>query len=117
MQSKDNLIRAGKVINEKTNATIVVSFLDEDLAPVTPTAASWTLYDASSAAVINSRNNVTLATSAGTGIITLGPSDNVMVDPTKDIEEHRVYVSFSYSGGKMGGIEIQVPVVNIKVVS
>lgn len=119
MQNKDNLIRPDKVVNEKTTAIVVIQFVDDAGAPVNPASANWTLYDAASGAAINGRTAVTLVTTGATGTIELTPADNVMVDPTKNIEEHRVYVAFTYlgSGTRSGGMDIQIPVVNIKVVS
>lgn len=117
MQNADRLVRLSQVFNEKTTAIIVIQFLDDAGAPVVPVAATWTLYDWASGAVINNRSTVAMSVSGATGTVELTPADMLILDAGKNLEEHRVYAEYTYSGtgSRAGSVEIQVPVVNVRI--
>lgn len=118
MHADDNLIRLEKPINEKTTAVLSVTFKDENGADVTPTTATYTLYDRSTKAIINGRSATAIGGAGATRTIELAPLDNVIVNPVRQTEEHRLLVEYTYSGGtKSGSAEIQLVVVNIVIKS
>lgn len=120
MQNPDNLVRTDKLINEGTTAIVICVFQDDQTPanPVVPNSAVYTLYDKSTGAIINSRNAVAVPTSGATGTIELTPADNVILDDGKSLEEHRLYVKYTYNGTgtRTGGVDIQIPVFNVKVI-
>lgn len=118
MQLPDNLVRTDKVINEGTTAIVTMVFQDDQQNSVIPNSAVYTLYDKSSGAIINARNAIAVPTSGATGTIELTPADNAILDDGKALEEHRIYVKYTYNGTgtRTGGIDIQIPVFNVKVI-
>jgi len=111
----DNLIRFAAPVNEKTTSVVSVTFKDENGAAVNPATAKYTLFNVATGAVINSRSAVDVPGSTSTRLIELTPADNVIVDTALQLEEHRLYVLYTYSAGgsKTGSVEIQVVVVNM----
>lgn len=119
MQNPDNLIRLNQGFNEKTTAIVIMQFLDEDSTPVVPASATWSLYDKASGATVNGRSAVPVPTSGATGTIELTPLDNQILDNGKDLEEHRLFVQYTYAGTgtRTGSVEIQIPVINIRIIT
>lgn len=109
----DNLIRFEKPVNEETTAVISVTFKDENGDSVNPSTAKYTLYNLSTGAVINSRSLVDVPGDTAVRLIELAPADNVIVDDALQLEEHRLYVVYTYGAAKKGSVEIQVVVVNV----
>ena len=115
MAKKSNLVRTKKIVNEGKSAFATVVFKDENGDPITPSTAIYTLYDFKSGGVINSRTDVAVPGSGDTRTIELTKLDNVIVDDSLFLEEHRLFVEFTYAGGtKDGSIEIQFHVANMR---
>ena len=114
MPQRDNLVRPNDPVNEKTSAFYELTFKDEDGANITPSTATYTLYNTATASTIGGLDNVTVPGTGAVRTIEIPPSANVIVDDSLFSEEHRIYVPYTYSGGaKKGSVEIQVIVVNM----
>ncbi len=115
MGRKSNLVRTKKIVNEGKSAFAVVTFKDENGDDIVPSTAKYTLYDYKSDGVINSRTDVDIPGSTATRTIELTDLDNVIVNDALFLEEHRLFVEFTYSGGaKSGSVEIQFHVANMR---
>lgn len=115
MQTNDNLVRPGVVVNEGVSAFVDITFKDEDDVDAVPSTAVYTLFDKLSGAVINSRSGVAVPGSGASRTIELTPADNAIQDETLDVEEHRLYIKYTYGGGgaKTGSVEVQIHVANM----
>jgi len=113
----DNLKRFENPANEGSTALVQITFKDELGVDANPDTATYTLYNRATGAVINSRTAVSITGSTATRTITLTPADNAIIDTTLQLEEHRIFITFTYGGGKTGTAEIQIVVVNLAKVS
>jgi hypothetical protein len=115
MGRKSNLVRTKKIVNEGKSASAVLTFKDENGDEIVPSTAKYTLYDFKSDTVINDRTDVDMPGSTATRTIELTGSDNVIVNDALFLEEHRLYVEFTYAGGaKSGSVEAQFHVANMR---
>jgi len=114
-----NLLKFEKPVNEGTTSVIEVTFKDETGANVNPAAATYTLYNLTTNAVINGRTATAVTGSTAVRNIELTPADNAIIDNALQLEEHRLFVTYTYSaaGAKTGSVEIQVVIVNMGKVS
>jgi hypothetical protein len=114
MPQRDNLVRPNDPINEKTSAFYVLTFKDENGDNITPSTATYTLYNTATASTIGGLENITVPGTGAVRTIEIPPSANVIVDDSLFSEEHRLYVPYTFQGGaKKGSVEIQVIVVNM----
>lgn len=72
-------------------------------AGLQPDSLFWSLWDVESATIINTRNNTALTPVAtyidasGNFTHTLSRTDNVLADPTKEVEIHRIRYYWIYN--------------------
>jgi hypothetical protein len=88
-------IALSKTANKESTFGVIVTFADEDGAPLIPTTASWSLY-AQNGAVVNSRENVALVPAASIAIVLSG-ADLAILDEANPREKRRIKVSAVYS--------------------
>lgn len=90
--------------NEGDDGAIKLVFTDEDGDPVTPTSASYTLYDEKTQDALNGREDVALSSLASTMHLLLTPADNVIHGNPDIVEEiHVVEVKFVYTSSLGAG--------------
>jgi hypothetical protein len=100
-------------INEKTTATITVTFTDEDGAATTPTGGSYRI-DTPAGAVIKSATAFTPTTNAY--VIATTVVNNTLIDSTLSTEGRIITVTWTYSGSKQGSTELRYNVKNLRFV-
>lgn len=99
---------------EGSTYEIVLSFLDKASAAMTPTAASWSLFDAEGN-VINSRTNIAIAVPSTTNTIELSGAD-LPYKPTESsiyLVAKIVYDS-SLGTGRITYAQFEIPIEPIK---
>ena len=81
----------------------VAAYQDEDGNAVTPSAASWSLYDENQA-VVNSRQDVAIASPTTSDTIQLGPDDTALNDSEAESETRFLVVTFTYTSSLGSGL-------------
>jgi hypothetical protein len=102
--------------NENTTSFIQLDFKDQADADVNPDSATYTLYDANTLAVINSRSNVAISSPTSGMLLRLEVADNVILNDETNEEKHVLYVKFSYTVSgvpTVGSDEFPFNVVNL----
>lgn len=89
--------------NERSTYPITLSFYDggEDGDLVTPSSATWSLYDPAGG-VVNGRDGVALSVTDGVGVVVLTGADLAVsgVDPvTRHVVVEATYTSTTYGAG------------------
>jgi hypothetical protein len=94
---------------EKSTYVITVAFTDEDGAAVIPTAATWTLTDASGT-VINSRTGVAMSPLASTYNIVLSGLDLAMQTGETLVGQRLLTVQATYNSTLGTGLPLKAEV-------
>lgn len=92
------------VAREGSTFYVTVDFKDANGAALTPDTATWTLLDGSGA-VVNSRQDVAIASPESQEVIVLGAADLVCSGPM-DHDVRILLFEFTYDSGKTGTWEI-----------
>lgn len=109
-------IELSETIYEGETAWLKVSFYDRNGNLTTPSTITYTLFDLDSRAIINNREDTTVA--VGTTVeIELTPDDNVIVDRLKIEETACVLIQATYDGGKIAKELISYPKYNLPTVT
>jgi hypothetical protein len=98
-------------INEKSTATLTLSFYDSNTTPVTPISLSYKIMNKDSGFIIHPWSTVTPTTS--TYDLTLTSNDNTMVSINKDYEDRILTIRWEYEG-ETGTDEFNYRVINLK---
>lgn len=103
---------------EKSIYVITASFVNEDGAAVTPTAATWTLTDRAGT-VINSRSAVSITPLATSATIVLQGNDLALADARK--RARFVTIEYAYTSalgtGLPGKVEVEFYIDALRAVS
>lgn len=110
----DNVVKPEKSATVGSTAIINLSFVDDTGAPASPASATWSLYNFLDGSLINGRHDVAVVgLPAPTATVELTPADNVVVDPSMALEEHRLLVIYPYGAEpRIGKVQVQIVVEN-----
>jgi hypothetical protein len=98
-------------VNEKSTYIVTVSFFDENNAPVTPTAAWYSLYCETTGKDILTETALTgLGT---TKDIEITPTQNTMSNPSNLMEQKLLTLRYTYGTGKQGTAEYRYQLLNL----
>ncbi len=103
--------------NEGETGYVNLAFTDEDETAVVPDSATYTLYNEVTGAVINSRSAIVIGSLAASIDLELEPDDNVIVDSSKSLEAHILFVQWVYNTDKVGHEEYRFFVRNLTKVT
>jgi hypothetical protein len=101
-------------INEKSAARLTVAFLDEDEAPIVPTAVTYEVHDEDTGVELRAATPMSLASSVD---IILSDTDTQMNTTTKSKETHVVTVKATFAGGLKINSEYRFRVLNLEQVT
>ena len=103
------------VAREKSTYTVTVSFFDENGTALAPTTAVWTLSKLDGT-IVNSRENVSIASPGTEEVIVLTGSDLAIIDGD-ELEARALTVLATYSSGRTIKSEARFWVRNLTKVS
>lgn len=83
--------------NDGESFGVQVAFKDTDATAVTPTSATWSLYNQNDS-IVNSREDVSISSPGSTEVVVLGPSDTAYSDG----KSRKLVVTFVYDSATLG---------------
>lgn len=103
--------------NEKETGFVTLDFTNEDGDAVAPDSATYTLYNERDKTIINGRNQINIVGVTASFDLELEPNDNVIVDTSRDEEQHVLLVEWVYNTDKRGKQQVRIRVVNLTKVT
>ena len=102
-------------INEKSTSVQPITFTDEDGDAVTPDTATWRLHDLNSN--VNLQTATALASLASSMEITIGSTENRILNGDHVSEVKELTINFTFGTGKQGTNKVRYKVNNLSFFS